>query len=433
MDLLESLDWLNQHISNAGTAGVESGLSLEPVQRMMHALGDPQHAYDVVHVTGTNGKGSTSVMASRLIEATNLSVGTYASPHVEVINERIVRNGDLIPHDELAAALTDISLIEPLLDNRPSYFEILTAAAFRWFADNAVEVAVIEVGMLGRWDATNVADGKVAVLTNVGRDHTDRSVDWRRKIAVEKVGIVKPGATLVLGEADDELEPLFTEAGAERMWVPGRDFEVLDNRLAVGGRVFDMMTPLGTRLEDVFLPLHGEHQVNNAATAVAAWEALFDHAIDGELVSEALADVHLVGRFEVVAHDPIIILDGAHNPDGAEAAVSALDAEFARIGSRILVLGLLGPKDVPEMLEALDATNADLLIACTPDSPRAIPAVELAAVAEDMGIAAEAVPNPVAAVDRAAAVSADEDIILVAGSLYIVGAVREALRMAAQN
>ncbi|MCP5030137.1 MAG: bifunctional folylpolyglutamate synthase/dihydrofolate synthase [Actinomycetia bacterium] len=433
MDLLEALDWLNQHISKAGTAGAESGLSLEPMQRMMHALGDPQTAYDVVHVTGTNGKGSTSVMASRLIEATNLSVGTYASPHVEVINERIVRNGQLIPDDELAAALTDISLIEPLLDTRPSYFEILTAAAFRWFADHAVEVAVVEVGMLGRWDATNVADGKVAVITNVGRDHTDRSGDWREKIAGEKAGVVKPGATLVLGEADDELEPVFIEAGADRMWVPGRDFEVLDNRLAVGGRVFDMMTPLGSRLENVFLPLHGEHQVDNAATAIATWEALFDQPIDSELVTEALADVHVVGRFEVVAHDPVIVLDGAHNPDGAEAASRTLDAEFARIGSRILVVGLLGPKDVSEMLESLDARSADLLIACTPDSPRAVPAAELARVAHSLGIAVEAVADPVAAIDRAAAVAADEDVILVAGSLYVVGAIREALRTVARS
>src|SRR6185436_13558893 len=184
--------------------------------------------------------------------AHDLAVGTYTSPHLERINERISRNGEPITDDALAALLTDLAGLESLLDRQPSYFELLTAAAFRWFSDEAVAAAVVEVGLLGRWDSTNVVDGVVAVLTNVGHDHTDGKGDWRRRIAEEKAGIVKDGATFVLGETDPALADVFDATPAAEVWRRGVDFACESNELAVGGRLLDLRTP-GSRYEEVFL------------------------------------------------------------------------------------------------------------------------------------------------------------------------------------
>src|SRR5687768_10098404 len=226
------------------------------MRELTSVLGDPQHDQPSVHITGTNGKGSVARMVTALLGAHDLSVGTYLSPHLEVINERISRNGEPISDDALAAVLSDLAGIESLLTHSPSYFELLTAAALRWFADEAVGAAVIEVGLLGRWDATNVVDGLVSVLTNVGYDHTDGVGDWRRRIAEEKAGIVKPGSTFVVGETDPELAPVFDATPAATTWRRGVDFACTTSTLAVGGRVVSLRTPRGS-YDDVFLPVHG--------------------------------------------------------------------------------------------------------------------------------------------------------------------------------
>ena len=258
-------------------------------------LGDPQHDVPIIHVTGTNGKGSVARLATRLLSETGLTVGTYTSPHLHRINERISRNGEAIADDELAAVLDDLRGLVPLSGVEPSWFELLTAAAYRWFAEVAVDVAVVEVGMLGRFDATNVADGRVAVVTNIGPDHTDFQGDWRRDIATEKAGIIKADATVVLGETDPELRAVFvdaaTDVGAEAMWERGEHWDCDENRLAVGGRLLDLRTPNGT-VEDVFVPLHGAHQGDNAACALAAVEAFFGHPLGADLVRDALRRRH---------------------------------------------------------------------------------------------------------------------------------------------
>jgi dihydrofolate synthase / folylpolyglutamate synthase len=193
VNLTAALRYLDKHTNLEATAGRAEGLSLDRMRQLVSVLGDPQHACPVIHITGTNGKGSVARMVTELLVASGLTVGTYASPHLEVINERISRNGEPIDDDDLGRAIGLVASVEEVADITPSYFEILTAAAFSWFAEVAVDVAVVEVGMLGRWDATNVADAAVAVLTNIGHDHTDGKGDWRRAIAEEKVGIVKPG------------------------------------------------------------------------------------------------------------------------------------------------------------------------------------------------------------------------------------------------
>ena len=403
------------------------GLKLDNIRELCDVLGDPQTDQPTVHVTGTNGKGSVARMVTALIGAHDLSVGTYTSPHLEAINERISRNGEAITDDALASVLTDLAGIEPLLGHSPSYFELLTAAAFRWFSDEAVAAAVVEVGLLGRWDATNVVDGLVAVLTNVGRDHTDGVGDWRQRIAEEKAGIVKPGSTFVLGERDPALEPIFQATPAAEIWRRDDDFGCETNRLAVGGRLLDLRTPGGS-YDDVFLALHGEHQGDNAAVALAATEAFFGRPLDDELVREAFAAVRNPGRFEIVSRDPLLVLDGAHNVDGARAASATLFGDFAVAGVTRLVVGVLAGRPSAELLEVLDAGQVAEVYCCSPDSPRALPAEALATEVRALGGTARVAPSVGAAVEAAIHASAADDVILVTGSLYTVGAARAACR-----
>jgi dihydrofolate synthase / folylpolyglutamate synthase len=402
------------------------------MRSLVDVLGQPQHDYPVIHITGTNGKGSTARMATALLAAHQLAVGTYTSPHLEHVTERISRNLEPIDPEELAGVLGELATLEDqrFFAGRPSYFELLTAAAFAWFSQVAVDAAVVEVGLLGRYDATNVADGQVAVVTNVGKDHTDGVGDWRRRIAGEKAGIVKPGSHLVLGETSPDLRPVFTAEGPATTWVRDEDFGVVTDRLALGGHVVDLRTPHGM-LEEVFLPLHGAHQAQNAAVAVAAVEAFFDRPLDPGVVAEAFADLRIPGRFEVVHRAPLLVLDGAHNPDGARAAAATLADEFDVAGTRRWVIGPLAGRDVDELLEAFGVRPGDHVVATTAPSPRGVPAADVAKAAEARGADAEAVADVDAAVAAAwgAATAAGEgDLVIVTGSLYVVGAARTACR-----
>jgi dihydrofolate synthase/folylpolyglutamate synthase len=427
----EALAWLATHTNyelSPPRAGSVGGLSLERMHALVDVLDHPQRQYPVVHVTGTNGKGSTARMAAALLAETGLSVGVYSSPHLHRVNERISRNGEPIADHELAEVLGDLRGLVGVAGVDPSWFELVTAAAFRWFADVAVDVAVVEVGMLGRYDATNVADGAVAVVTNVGPDHTDFREGWRWAVAEEKAGIVKPGSTLVLGETDSELRRAFVDEGPAAVWDRGEEFACDENVLAVGGRMLDLRTPNGT-VEGVFLPLHGAHQGENAACALAAAEALFDRPLGVDVVRDAFAGVTMPGRFEIVGREPLVVLDGAHNAAGAASAAQTLADDFEVEGERILVVGLLAPRDATSVLEALDAGSAHLVVACTPDSPRGVPAAEVASAAARLGVAAEVVPDVRRAVDRALGRAGAGDAVLVTGSLYVVGAARSHLRI----
>lgn len=426
MDYRGALAHLDAHVNREATAGRVAGLSLEPIERLLAVLGDPQRAYPVVHVTGTNGKGSVGRMVSGLLVAHGLAVGTYASPHLERVNERLLWDLHPIENEPFAALIGDVAELEPLSGVTPSYFELLTAAALAWFAEIAVDVAVVEVGLLGRWDATNVVDGAVAVVTNVGRDHTDGVGDWRAAVADEKAGIIKPGSFLVLGEPDPELRPIFESPPHRGTWVVDDDIEVVDDLPAVGGRVVSVRTPFGL-VDDVFVPLYGRHQAANAALAIAAVEAFFDRAMDPRLAREAFGTVTVPGRFEVVRRAPLVVVDAAHNPPGALATAETFHEDFTVAGRRTLVVGLLEGRDPDEMLDALDVRAFDLVIACTAPSPRAVPAADLAEVAASLGVHVEAVPEVADAVRRALAVSTEDDAVLVTGSVYVAGAARSVL------
>jgi dihydrofolate synthase/folylpolyglutamate synthase len=423
-----ALAHLDRHINLEATgAGHVDGLSLEKMRELVAVAGDPQQAYPVIHITGTNGKGSVARMISTLLVEHGLSVGTYTSPHLERINERLAWNLESIDDESFAAVIEELAVLEPLLETTPSYFELLTAAAFSWFSEVAVDVAVVEVGMLGRYDATNVADAAVAVITNIGRDHTDGRGDWRTAVASEKVGIVKPASILVLGQHAPDLRPLYEAEGPAEILEIEDDFEPTTELAAFGGRLFGVRTPRDT-YDDLYLPLYGSFQTTNAAVALVATEAFFARALDHDTVSQAFGAVTVPGRFEVVHRNPLVVIDGAHNPDGAQRTADTLQSEFDVAGRLILVVGFLRGREPVEMLEALRADRADLVIACTPDSARAIPAEDVAAAARSIPVVVEVARDITDAVDRAFAVATEEDAVVITGSLYVAGAARTALR-----
>lgn len=428
MDYPEALRWLDDRINLERTVSPTrlAPPTLDPMRELVGLLGDPQTAFPVLHLTGTNGKTSTARILTRLLEVAGLTVGTYTSPHLESITERIGRNGVPISEEEFADAVAGVAGVAALMSQPPSYFDVLTAAAYRWFADVAVHAAVVEVGLLGRWDSTNVADGQVAVLTNVGADHLDYAGSVEN-IAREKVGIVKPGSIFVLGETSEELAPIFEGTEAEAVWRRDEDFAVVENSMAVGGRLLTLRTPT-SMYEDLFLRLHGAYQGENASIALAACEAFLGGPLDGELILEAFDTVRSPGRLEVMSRQPLCLLDGAHNDAGAYVLSAAIDEEFGEVKQWTLVLGVLTPHDPFAFLEALDLPDVIRVVTCQSNSPRAVPASEVAAAAERAGLYAEVGGSVADAVSRALAGSTAEDAVLVTGSLHVVGEARTALR-----
>lgn len=404
--------------------------SLDRMRRLVTFLGDPQMDLDVLHITGTNGKGSTARMAESLLRAHGLSTGLYTSPHLHRANERIVSNGADISDLEFAEMVRVLRIAEDAAGQRNSWFELLTAGALRWFSDLAVEAAVVEVGAGGRWDATNVADGAVAVITNIDLDHQQWFGPTKLDIAREKVGIIKPGSSVVLGEGDpDILNYLVRSAQSVEVasiWTAGVDFACDSNRVALGGRLCSLRTPT-TAYRDVFVPCRGAHQGDNAAVALAAVEAFVQSPLDENTVRAGFENVLNPGRMEVVGRDPLIVLDGAHNVAGAQRAAATLLDEFAANPQRILIVGLLNGKDPGEMLDALNA-RASLLLIAPPPSPRAMDPELIIAAARSRGIAFRAFSTVELAVDAAIGEAEEDSVILVCGSLYTVAAARAFLR-----
>ena len=428
MDYGAALDHLDSLINHEvrPRAGRVAGLSLDTMSRLTSAMGDPHRCYRVVHVTGTNGKGSTVRMTARLLKEMGLRVGAYTSPHLVEPTERISVDSEPMDPEAFGASVGDVARFTDHLRMRATWFETVTAAAFQHFADVAVDVAVVEVGMLGRFDATNIVESEVAVLTNVGLDHTDGVGDWRLAVAREKAGIVKPGASVVCGETDPSVREVFRAAATGPVLERGRDFGASRPRLAVGGWVADLHTPYGSH-DETLVALHGRHQLDNAALAVAAAESFFDAALPDDVVEEALAGVSVPGRFEIAGREPLVVLDGAHNPDGARAAAAALEQDFAPAGRRVLVVGMQSGRDIAGVLGALGAGRADLVVACTAPTTRGVPAAEVAAAAASAGAAAEQAEDVAEALELALGRAGPADVVMVAGSFTVVGAAKVAL------
>jgi dihydrofolate synthase/folylpolyglutamate synthase len=435
--LTEAAAWLDGHIDFESKMPSRRSLpTLDRMRELVHLLGNPERTFPSVHLTGTNGKGSTAAMITSLFGAMGLSVGTYSSPNLTAINERIARNGEPIDDESFATVLATLAALEPLASDRPTRFELLTAAALAWFADVAVDAAVIEVGVGGTWDATNVVDGKVAVVTNISYDHTEILGPTLEGIAEDKAGIVKPGSIAVVGETDPGLvsiiEAKARQSGAAEVWVAGRDFACPSNRLAVGGRLVDLVTP-GASYGEVLVALNGPHQGVNAACALAAAEAFFGRPLDEEVVEEALATVRVPGRLEVVGRKPLMLVDGAHNVAGMEALATALTEGFAVDGPTVAVVGMLRGRDPSAMLSALAPIGIRTLFTCAPTSPRALAPEVIAEAGRALGLDVEVAGSVSDAIAAARPQVPEDGMLVVAGSLYVVADARTLLLDAAHR
>jgi dihydrofolate synthase / folylpolyglutamate synthase len=451
-DLTAALAWLDGHanfekgatVNDPTGARVVAGRrfdppSLERMRALVRYLGDPQLDLDIVHITGTNGKGSVARMVSSLLIADGRTTGTYTSPHLEHVRERMAIGGKSIGDAALAQALADTALAEAAAGIEASWFELVTAAAFRAFNDDALEASVIEVGMGGQWDATNVGDGVVGVITNIGLDHTEFFGPTKEDIAREKVGLVKEGAIAVFGERDDPsiaslLGSMAHERGAAEVWTRGEHFDCERNRLAIAGRVLSLRTPGGT-FDDVFVPMHGRHQGDNAAIALAAAEAFIGSSLPEEVVRDGFAAATHPGRMEVLGRRPLIMVDGAHNAEGAAVLAEAMAEAFAVAdgGRRVVVMGLLEGRDPQAMLAPL-APTISVLVALAPASPRAMAADEVARAGRELGVATVEVGRSIEQTLRdVVATLGPDDQLLVTGSLYLVGAARPILAKAVRR
>jgi len=419
--------------------------TLDRIRDFLALLGDPQDGYPVVHLTGTNGKTSTARMIESLVRALGLRTGRFTSPHLESMTERIVVDGEPLSEDQFVAAFNDIAPYTHLVDAQHShplsFFETVTAMAYATFADAPVDAAVVEVGLGGTWDSTNVADGTVAVITPIAVDHAKYLGSTPAEIARDKAGIIKPGATVVTAEQDEDVALVLGERCAEvgaTLAREGLEFGVATRVPAVGGQ---MLTLQGLRAsyDEVFLPLYGAHQAQNAALALAAVEAFVgaDDALDAEVVREAFAEVTSPGRLEVIRRSPTIVLDAAHNPHGAEAVVEAIGDSFA-FDPLIGVLGVMADKDHEGLLGAFEPVLAHVV--CTQNSTdRSMPAADLAEAA--LGIFGQdrvsVAPVLADAIDQAAALAEAGGVfgeaigsgaVLVTGSVVTVGEARALLR-----
>jgi dihydrofolate synthase/folylpolyglutamate synthase len=402
--------------------------SLDRIRALADLLDRPELTYPSIHVTGTNGKTTTARMISALACAHGLSTGTYISPHVSSINERISVCGRPIDEQEFADEYERLLPYRERVDGlgrSVTYFETLTTMAYLWFADKPVGLAVFEVGMGGTWDATNLIRGDVAVLCPIGLDHTAQLGPTVADVAGEKVGIIKQGRMAVVREQRPEamavIDARCREMGAELLR-EGEAFALASRAPALGGQALAIRGLHGAH-DEVFLPLFGEPSARNAAAAVAACEALLGRALDPDAVRRALGAVTSPGRVEVVGRHPLVVLDGAHNPDAAWALVDTLPESF-RWEKLHLVIGMFEDKDVETVGRAL-ASLADRAYVCRNSSPRAAPTARVAQALKAGGVddvmEFEGVDEAVAAAREAAA---PEDLILVTGSFYTVGDAR---------
>ncbi|PII81501.1 dihydrofolate synthase [Leucobacter sp. OLJS4] len=365
---------------------------IEPVRRLAELAGSPQLSFPVVQIAGTNGKTSTSRAVESLLRAHGLRTGLFTSPHLVDFTERFQVDGSPIGGERLAEAWGELQLPLEVVDAELeaagqgpiTFFEALAVLAFTAFADAPVDVAVIEVGMGGEWDATNIVDAQVAVFTPIALDHTAILGPDIATIAQTKAGIIKPGSTVV-SAAQDPAALTAIEAAAERtgsrVLVQGRDFRLADDRLAVGGRQIDVVGATGNAYDPAFVPLFGGHQAENVALAIAAVEAFLggERPVPEEVLDEGLGQLTSPGRLQLIGTDPSVVVDAAHNPHGAEALARGFVESF-RFSEVALVVGVLGEKDAAGVLAAL-APLASRVILTTVDSPRAIDADRLAELA----------------------------------------------------
>lgn len=406
---------------------------LEPTARAVELLGDPQKAYRVIHVTGTNGKTSTTRFIERILREFGLRTGRFTSPHLVRLNERMSIEGEPVSDQALAEVWADT---EPLLaivdaeleatgETRLTFFEALAALGFAVFADAPVDVLVLEVGMGGQWDSTNVADGDVAIFTPISIDHAERLGSTIQEIAKTKSGIIKPDAIVLSSaqtrEAEAVLSAKATEIG-ESFAIYGKDFEAFNISKEKSGQRFSVRTLAG-EYHDLFIPLHGEYQVENAALAICAAEAFVgggSQRISEDVLRVALADFSSPGRLQIISREPLTILDAAHNPDGARSLARALRDSFDSPRT-VAVLSILEEKDASGFFEELRQAPIDHVIVTKSTSPRAMDIANLTNLAREYFTNVTNAPSVFSAMEAAKKIVASDGAIVVAGSITLVG------------
>ncbi len=368
--------------------------TLDRVRDVCDLLGNPQNAYRSIHITGTNGKTSTARMIESLVSEHGLRTGRFTSPHLTSVTERIAIDGEPISVERFIETYDDVLPYIEMVDARSqenggprlSFFEVLTVMAYAAFADTPIDVAIVEVGMGGTWDSTNVIDAEVAVITPISLDHIKWLGDTVRDIAIEKSGIIKDGATVVVSTqsevADEEIAVVAGERGA-RLLREGQELSVSARTPAVGGQMMSLTTPAAT-YTDIYLPMFGEHQAHNALLALAAVETLMANggALSGEIVEAGFANASSPGRLELVRSSPTIIVDAAHNPGGAEVLVNALEESF-NFDRLIGVIGILADKDAESVLSVLEPVLAEIVVT-TSSSVRSMEVEDLAELAREI-------------------------------------------------
>ncbi len=420
MDHDAAVAWVDAH----AWRGVKPGL--ERMKGLVGLLGDPHEGYPVVHVAGTNGKTTVARLTTAILIGQGVNAGTFTSPHLHTLEDRFQVGLEPITPDGFVALVSEVQPIVDLYEDRagegPTYFELTALLAFTHFTNEAVDAAVVEVGLGGRLDATNVLHGDVAVVTSIGLDHTEYLGDDLASIAGEKVAIAKEGSVLVSGPLAPEAEAVVASRAEELglLWfAAGRDFHVDDAREAVGGWVVDV-SGIHATYPELFLPLHGRHQIDNLAVAVATAEAFFGRALAHDDLLEAVAVVTNPGRLEVVGHDPLVLVDGAHNVDGIDVTVLAAREEFA-VDRWAVVFAAMADKDLDTMIAGLDGF-ADEVFTTSVDAHRSATPEELATRSREvLPVPVTAVADPHEALAAARASVGPDGGVLVAGSLYLVG------------
>lgn len=414
--------------------------SLSRMQAVLKLLGDPQRAVPVIQIAGTNGKGSTAIMVEALLRAAGLRVGRYSSPHLMDVTERIAIDGDPLSAERFAEVWADVAPYVQMVDEQRldgvamTFFEVLTTMAYAAFADAPVDVAVVEVGLGGSWDATNVADAQVAVVMPIDLDHTHILGPGLTEIATEKAGIIKPGAHAVLAGQELPAARVLLQHCADvgaLVQREGVDFGLLDRRLAVGGQLI-RLNGAGGPVDEILLPVHGAHMARNAGVALAAAETFLGmRPLDPEVVREGFAEVRAPARLEMVRQSPPIVLDGAHNPHAAAVTAGAVVEAYA-FAPLIGVLAVMRDKDVEGLLRVWEPVLAEVICTQVASTDRGLPATELADLAADV-FGADRVRSEANLADalEAATVLADTDAgqpgILVTGSVIAVGEARALL------
>lgn len=421
----DMLSWLDSHINIEKNSHAEfPPPSLEKIRQALVEIGEPQTTYPVIHITGTNGKGSTSRMISSLLIAHGLRVGTYTSPHLEILNERIMVDLVSISDSDLFDELNTLRLQEAHSKLRLSWFELMTAAAFSHFDTVGVDVAVVEVGMGGKWDATNVIDAEVAVITNVSMDHADVLGPELSDIAREKSGIIKPNSVMVIGVEQPDLLEIFLSRENRGVRRLGEEIKLSSNRTAIGGRSISLRTTHGA-YDNVYMPLFGSHQGKNAALAISAAEEFFGRSLDVDVVRAALERVTSPGRIEVVSRSPLVVLDAAHNPAGMLAAKEAILSDFYAVKHWKVVLSMLEGREPDAMVLAINDDKINSYYIAPARSLRSMDVDKIARAVAATGKAYQSYDSVNEAFKSAVESCREDEGILICGSIYAVAEARE--------